>query len=85
MYYIIKRDGVREEFDPEKIKSAVLKAFVAVDGEVTTYAEEITTGVVDALLGLRLRNGPGTGYGITTTLSHHPSYISHHFLHQVHP
>lgn len=37
----------------------------------TAYAEEITTGVVDALLGLRLRNGPGTGYGITTTLSHH--------------
>ena len=51
MYYIIKRDGVREEFDPEKIKSAVLKAFVAVDGEVTTYAEEKAQNIADYILG----------------------------------
>ena len=29
---IIKRDGTKQEFDREKIKAAVLKAFVAVDG-----------------------------------------------------
>ena len=51
MYYIIKRDGVREEFDPGKIKSAVLKAFVAVDGEVTTYAEEKAQNIADYILG----------------------------------
>ena len=33
MYYIIKRDGVRQSFNPEKIKSAVMKAFIEVDGE----------------------------------------------------
>ena len=51
MYYIIKRDGIREEFDPEKIKSAVLKAFVAVDGEITTYAEEKAQNIADYILG----------------------------------
>ena len=35
---IIKRDGRLAEFDQEKIKNAILKAFVAVDGELTDYA-----------------------------------------------
>ena len=35
---IIKRDGRLCEFDQDKIKNAVLKAFVAVDGELTDYA-----------------------------------------------
>ena len=34
---IVKRDG-RCEFDQSKIKNAVLKSFVAVDGELTDYA-----------------------------------------------
>lgn len=37
---IIKRDGTIQEFDKQKIVSAVLKAFFAVDGEITQYAEE---------------------------------------------
>ena len=35
---IIKRDGRCVDFDQDKIKNAVLKAFVAVDGELTDYA-----------------------------------------------
>ena len=35
---IVKRDGRLCEFDQSKIKNAVLKSFVAVDGELTDYA-----------------------------------------------
>ncbi len=35
---IVKRDGRLVEFDQSKIKNAVLKSFVAVDGELTDYA-----------------------------------------------
>ena len=37
---VIKRDGRKVKFDKEKIKIAVLKAFIDVDGEETTYAKE---------------------------------------------
>ena len=36
---IIKRDGKKEPFDSQKIMDAVLKAFLAVDGTITEYAE----------------------------------------------
>ncbi len=35
-----KRDGRKVQFDKEKIKIAVLKAFIDVDGEETVYAKE---------------------------------------------
>ena len=35
-----KRDGRNVKFDKEKIKIAVLKAFIDVDGEETDYAKE---------------------------------------------
>lgn len=35
-----KRDGRKAQFDKEKIKIAVLKAFIDVDGEETAYAKE---------------------------------------------
>ena len=35
-----KRDGRKVQFDKEKIKIAVLKAFIDVDGEETVYARE---------------------------------------------
>lgn len=35
-----KRDGRKVKFDKEKIKIAVLKAFIDVDGEETTYAKD---------------------------------------------
>lgn len=37
---VIKRDGRRKVFDKEKIKEAVLKAFIEVDGEETSYAKD---------------------------------------------
>lgn len=37
---ITKRDGRKVKFDKEKIKIAVLKAFIDVDGEETAYAKE---------------------------------------------
>jgi ribonucleoside-triphosphate reductase len=40
MNYIIKRDGTQEAFDSEKIEKAIRKAFIAVDGEISTYAAE---------------------------------------------
>lgn len=37
---VTKRDGRNVEFDKEKVKVAVLKAFLDVDGEETAYAKE---------------------------------------------
>ena len=37
---VIKRDGRKVQFDKNKIKVAVLKAFLEVDGEETPYAKE---------------------------------------------
>ena len=37
---VIKRDGRKTKFDKDKIKVAVLKAFIDVDGEETTYAKD---------------------------------------------
>jgi len=36
---VIKRDGVLQEFNSDKIKNAILKAFLAVDGNISDYAE----------------------------------------------
>ena len=51
MYYIIKRDGRKVPFDPEKIKNAVLKAFKAVDGEITEYATEKADNIAQYIEG----------------------------------
>ena len=37
---IYKRDGRKTDFNKDKIKIAVLKAFADVDGEETAYAKE---------------------------------------------
>ena len=50
-YFIIKRDGVRQPFDAEKIKNAVLRAFIAVDGKASDYAEEKAQNIADYILG----------------------------------
>ena len=39
MIYVIKRDGRQVPFDAQKIKKAILKAFNAVDQEISEYAE----------------------------------------------
>ena len=40
MTKVVKRDGREVKFDKEKIKVAVLKAFIEVDGEETVYAKD---------------------------------------------
>ena len=40
MKKILKRDGREVDFDSQKIINAILKAFIAVDGEVSDYAKE---------------------------------------------
>lgn len=37
---VVKRDGRQAVFDKNKIKKAILKAFIDIDGEETTYAKE---------------------------------------------
>ena len=37
--YVIKRDGTTVPFDKEKIRAAILKAFLEVDGRETSYAK----------------------------------------------
>lgn len=51
MKYILKRDGIKESFNPEKIKNAILKAFVAVDEELTDYAIEKANNIADYIEG----------------------------------
>ena len=47
MEKIIKRDGRKVNFNREKIEEAVLKAFAAVDGDVSEYAEEKAEKIAD--------------------------------------
>ena len=49
---VIKRDGRRKSFDKEKIKIAVLKAFVEVDGEETQYAKDKAREIANYIEGL---------------------------------
>lgn len=51
MYTIKKRDGRSVPFDPEKIKKAVVKAFIAVDGDTSQYAEEKAQNIADYIEG----------------------------------
>ena len=51
MKYILKRDGIKEPFNPEKIKNAILKAFVAIDEELTDYAIEKANNIADYIEG----------------------------------
>ena len=51
MYTIKKRDGRSVQFDPDKIKNAVIRAFIAVDGESSQYAEEKAKNIADYIQG----------------------------------
>ena len=51
VYYVMKRDGRKVEFDPSKIQDAVLKAFNAVDGKITPYAEEKARNIANYIKG----------------------------------
>lgn len=51
MFYIIKRDGIKQPFDSQKIKKAILRAFKAVDNEITPYAEEKAQNIASYIEG----------------------------------
>ena len=46
---IVKRDGRKEKFNPEKITQAITKAFIEVDGQRTPLANAIIQGIVDEI------------------------------------
>ncbi len=47
MFYIIKRDGRKQEFNRRKIEHAIEKAFIEKDGEISEYDEEKITSIAD--------------------------------------
>ena len=47
MTEIIKRDGRKVGFNKQKIEKAVLKAFIAVDGSISDYAEEKASNIAE--------------------------------------
>lgn len=51
MIYVIKRDGRRVAFDTDKIHKAILKAFKAVDGIITPYAETKAENIANYIEG----------------------------------
>lgn len=54
MSYVIKRDGRKVSFNPEKIKTAILKAFKEVDGEISNYALEKADNIASYIENLSL-------------------------------
>ena len=44
---VIKRDGTKVPFEKEKIQTAILKAFEAVDGNVTEYSQSKAENIAD--------------------------------------
>ena len=51
MIYVIKRDGRQMLFNTEKIKNAILKAFKAVDGQISDYAETKAENIANYIEG----------------------------------
>ena len=51
---VIKRDGRIVEFNPDKIKKAILAAFKSVDGEISEYAEDKAENIADYIEGYYL-------------------------------
>lgn len=49
---VVKRDGRRVDFNPERITGAILKAFKAVYGEISPYAEDKAQNIVAYISGL---------------------------------
>ena len=52
MKTIVKRDGREVPFEKEKVREAIRKAFFAVDGEISPYAEEKAFTISNYIAGL---------------------------------
>lgn len=55
---IQKRDGIIQEFDKNKIVQAILKAFLAVDGEITEYANQKANNIADYIYDIAIQSSP---------------------------
>ena len=55
MLKVIKRDGREVPFSKTKIIQAILKAFEAVDGEVSDYAEEKASRIANFILHIEMK------------------------------
>ena len=53
---IVKRDGREANFNPLKIENAVIKAFIAVDGETTEYAVDKAKNIASYIENYCLQN-----------------------------
>ena len=53
---IFKRDGREVNFNPIKIENAVMKAFIAVDGEATEYAVDKAKNIASYIENYCLQN-----------------------------
>lgn len=53
MKTVVKRDGRQEIFNPDKIKNAVLKAFIEVDKEETSEARESAEKIASEISGIK--------------------------------
>lgn len=51
MIYVIKRDGRQEPFKTKQIQNAILKAFKAVDGYISDYAETKAENIANYIEG----------------------------------
>lgn len=47
--YIIKRDGRKEEYNPDKVRSAIIKAFMEVDETITPLTDDIIQRIVSEI------------------------------------
>ena len=52
---IIKRDGREVNFNPQKIEQAILKAFIAIDGQVDEYALDKAKNIATYIEGYALK------------------------------
>ena len=53
---IRKRNGTKVVFDKLKVKNAVLKAFIEIDGEINTYAREKACDIANIVLNIVINN-----------------------------
>ena len=51
MVYIIKRDSRKIQFQTDKIETAILEVFKAVDGKISDYAEQKAENIANYIEG----------------------------------
>jgi ribonucleoside-triphosphate reductase len=68
MLEVIKRDGTKVPFEKEKIVNAILKAFKAVDGEVSDYAKEKAEKIAEYIVHYNFSKNENNNYATVETI-----------------